>query len=38
MTRIRHAWIDGQAYELTRDRSPRLCEHYPQRVGGPDGN
>jgi len=28
MTQIRHVWIDGQPYDLTRDRSRRLFDRY----------
>ena len=38
MTQIRHVWIDGQPFDLTRDRSRRLYERYQQRLGGPGAN
>lgn len=34
MTQIRHVWIDGQAYDLQRDRSRRLYERYRARQAG----
>ncbi len=32
MTSIRHVWIDGQEYDLTRDRGRRLYERYRART------
>ncbi len=35
MTQIRHVWIDGRPYDLSRDRSRRLYERYRARQSAP---